>query len=232
MRNKFIDIELNKNNIQEYVVRTLLFKSLKKNIDVLHGTLLDVGCGEMPYKEYILENSKVSTYHGIDLPSNTIRDTKVSDFTWDGITLPFPNETYETILCTEVLEHCFEPDILLKEVYRVLKPGGNAYFTSPFVYPIHEAPYDSQRFTPFGLDYRFKKAKFSEVKIFPLGGWETTLAQLLALWYTKRRFKIIKHRLTEFIVIKAISFLCRRDKFTETYDNNDIALGYTSIIKK
>lgn len=232
MQNKFIDIKLNKDNILEYVVRTLLFNSLKKNIHYFGGSLLDVGCGEMPYKQYILENSNVSVYHGIDLPSNDIRDTKIADYTWDGTKLPFDDATYDTILCTEVLEHCFEPDILLQEVYRVLKVGGVAYFTTPFVYPIHEAPFDSQRFTPFGLEYRFKKANFKNIKIYPLGGWETAMAQLLALWYTKRRFKIFKHRITIWLIMRCISFLCKKDKASENYGNNDLALGYSSIIQK
>ena len=65
--------------------------------------------------------------------------------------MPIKDNSYNTIIATEVLEHCFEPEILLKEIYRVLKPGGLLFFTVPFVWNFHETPYDAYHYTPFAL---------------------------------------------------------------------------------
>jgi ubiquinone/menaquinone biosynthesis C-methylase UbiE len=230
---KFINIQLTTNTLHEYVVRTLLFKSLKNNINEFKGNLLDVGCGEMPYKSYIIEyNTNITSYTGIDLPSNELRDTQTADKIWDGKTIPFDSNSFDTILCTEVLEHCFEPDIILAEIYRVLKKNGVAYFTIPFVYPLHEVPYDAYRYTPYGLEYRFKKAQFNNIKIIPLGGWEASIAQIIGLWYFKRRFKIIKASFTIFLLKSLIKFLLKKDVPPIQYTNNELMPGFAILAKK
>ena len=233
MSNKFVEIELNNNTIPEYIVRTLLFTSLKKKVHLFSGNILDVGCGEMPYKTYILDaNKNVISYLGIDLPSNEIRDTQIADKVWDGKIIPFEDNSFETVICTEVLEHCFDPETILSEVYRVLKKGGVAYFTTPFAYPIHEAPFDAYRYTPYGLRYLFNKIQFREIQIEALGGWESSMAQLIALWYTKRKYKLIKHRISLFVVKKILSFLLKRDEPLTVLGDNEISLGFSTIVKK
>ena len=68
----------------------------------------------------------------------------------DAQEMPFADATYSTILCTEVLEHIPDPQKAVDEMYRVLKPGGTLILTTRFLFPVHDAPGDYWRFTPYG----------------------------------------------------------------------------------
>jgi len=85
----------------------------------------------------------VISYLGIDLEGALIYDANIKpDFTWDGKRLPFETNSFDTIISTEVLEHCPEPEVFLYEVFRVLKKGGVFFFTVPFLWNLHEVPHD------------------------------------------------------------------------------------------
>jgi SAM-dependent methyltransferase len=73
------------------------------------------------------------------------------DMLADVYRLPFRAAAFDVVLCTEVLEHLHTPALALREMYRVLKPGGELLLTTPFAYPIHYAPTDYYRYTRFGL---------------------------------------------------------------------------------
>ncbi|RZJ49590.1 MAG: class I SAM-dependent methyltransferase, partial [Chryseobacterium sp.] len=65
------------------------------NLKKFQNVFLDVGCGKMPYKEYILKNSPVEIYHGLDIETAMEYEAGVKpDFEWDGVIMPFENETY------------------------------------------------------------------------------------------------------------------------------------------
>lgn len=116
----------------------------------LEGDLLDVGCGEMPFRFALSQRVK---YTGIDVEAaiafGMAGDGSIHIF--DGRTIPFPDNHFDHILCTEVLEHAEEPDILMTEMHRVLKPGGDLILTVPFSARVHHAPYDFHRFTTYRL---------------------------------------------------------------------------------
>lgn len=120
-----IDIPLTPDNLDDYYIKQTIFKSLCDNLFQFHGKLLDVGCGKMPYREYILQNSSVQEYTGLYIESALVYDEKVKpDYIWNGISMPFENEVYDCAIATEVLEHCPEPNVTLSEIFRVLKPRG------------------------------------------------------------------------------------------------------------
>lgn len=75
----------------------------------------------------------------------------------DAQEMPFADNSYEVILCSEVLEHIPDPPKAISEMYRVLAPGGLLILTTRFVYPVHDAPGDYWRFTPYALRYLFCK---------------------------------------------------------------------------
>ena len=74
----------------------------------------------------------------------------------DVHSLPFEDESFEFILCTEVLEHLHTPHQAIAEMKRVLKSGGALVLTTRFVFPIHDAPHDYYRYTEYGLRHLFK----------------------------------------------------------------------------
>jgi len=70
-------------------------------------------------------------------------------YTKVGVTIPVDNASIDCVIATEILEHCSFPDIIIKEICRVLKPQGKLVFTTPFLWPLHEIPDDAFRYTPF-----------------------------------------------------------------------------------
>jgi SAM-dependent methyltransferase len=116
----------------------------------LGGDLLDVGCGEMPFRFALSDRVK---YTGIDVEAaiafGMAGDGSIHVF--DGLTIPFPDNHFDHVLCTEVLEHAEEPGVLMLEMHRVLKPGGSLILTVPFSARVHHAPYDFHRFTSYRL---------------------------------------------------------------------------------
>ena len=69
----------------------------------------------------------------------------------DAATLPFADAAFDCVIATEVLEHCADPAAVVREVARVLRPGGVALLTTPFMVGLHEMPHDYFRYTPSAL---------------------------------------------------------------------------------
>jgi len=77
-----------------------------------------------------------------------------------------PDNTFDIVFCTEVLEHTNDPFSCTKTIHRILKPGGICYTTTPFNFRIHNPLPDNWRFTEHGLRILFKH--FQAVTITPL----------------------------------------------------------------
>ena len=113
----------------------------------LQHRLLDVGCGTKPYRELF----NVDSYIGLDIDAEVSRKRGVADYFYDGTSFPFPDASFDSLLCNQVLEHVFNPDEFVQEMNRVLKPDGKLLLTVPFVWDEHEQPYDYARYSSFGL---------------------------------------------------------------------------------
>jgi len=79
--------------------------------------------------------------------------------------LPYANESVSTIVCTEVLEHVFDIEGAVEEVYRVLRTDGYGYISIPFLYPFHTSPSDYRRWTHVGLKDLFHKFEIVEIGV-------------------------------------------------------------------
>lgn len=209
----FTKIKLDYQNLDRFIIRTAIFNAIKNYISNFNGKLLDIGCGKMPYKEFILNNSKVIEYIGLDIENALEYDATIKpDFTWNGKVMSFENECFDCAFGTEVLEHCPEPEIILKEVFRVLKPNGIFFFTVPFLWNLHEVPHDEYRYTPFSLERHLKNSGFSNIEIKATGGWHASMAQMLGLWVRRSPMPKNKRKLLSLILKPIIEFLIKIDK--------------------
>ena len=163
-----------------FFIRYALFKNIRQYIPHLEGKLLDFGCGRKPYENLF----SVTEYVGVDM-AETGHDHKNSkvDVYYDGKRLPFNDSVFDSLFCSEVLEHIFNPDEILPELKRVLKPGAKALITVPFSWNEHEMPYDYARYSSEGIKYLLEKNGFKIIKLTKSGSFARVNFQLWALYF-------------------------------------------------
>lgn len=141
------------------------------------GRLLDVGAGEKPWaplaRPFVQEHLALDHAEGPH-PRDAL------DLVGSAYAIPAPDASFDTVLCSDVLEHLEEPGRALAEAWRVLAPGGAAIYTVPHIWHLHEEPRDFYRYTEHGLRYLLERAGFEVVEIRPLCGFPATFAQELA----------------------------------------------------
>jgi SAM-dependent methyltransferase len=98
--------------------------------------VLDVGCG--PARSYALELARrAGSYTGVDVSAEAIRAATAAGFdarlVTDASDLPFPEGSFDLVVCVEVLEHLFAPDRAVSAIHRVLRPGGKLVASAPNV---------------------------------------------------------------------------------------------------
>ncbi len=114
-----------------------------------HGALLDLGCGFVPL--YQMYRDYVSDVTCMDW-GNSRHPCPHLDFVHDlNEPLPLAEQSFDTVLMTDVLEHVKSPESLMDEVTRVMRPNGHLVLTVPFLYWLHEQPNDYHRFTEHKL---------------------------------------------------------------------------------
>jgi SAM-dependent methyltransferase len=146
------------------------------------GSVLDLGAGSGPYAP--LYGSYFAHSTAVDVP-HSLHDTTGIDVVASADDLPFTSESFDCVICTEVLEHCREPRAVMKEISRVLKPGGWAFVTTPFLLPLHEMPFDYYRYTPSALEDLADSAGLTVTAIRPRGSYAAVALGVLQLPVTK-----------------------------------------------
>jgi SAM-dependent methyltransferase len=139
--------------------------------------VLDAGAGDAPYAELFGHCEYVTA----DWPNSMHSGGRRADIVASLENLPVADESFGAVLCTEVLEHIARPDSVLAELHRVLAPGGRLCLTVPFVWPLHEEPFDFYRYTADALAGLLAAAGFVDVLVKPRTGYLTTLGQVAAL---------------------------------------------------
>jgi SAM-dependent methyltransferase len=137
----------------------------------LHGRVLDIGCGEKAKRHLV--NDRVTEYVGLD-HEGSLHDRSQVDLIGTAYRIPQPDESFDGIVCTAVLEHLEEPRAALTESLRVLKPGGHAIYTVPLFWHLHEEPRDFFRYTEHGLRHLFETAGYQVIEIKPASGFWIT----------------------------------------------------------
>jgi SAM-dependent methyltransferase len=212
-----------------YFARAGLADAMKAYAPSLKGRLLDVGCGTEPYRELFT----VSAYIGLDIDSPVSRQRNIADYFYDGEKFPFENASFDSVLCNEVLEHVFNPDEFIREIARILKPGGKILLTVPFVWDEHEQPFDYARYSSFGLRALLEKQGLNVMQQSKLGTDAAILFQLANAYL----FKITQNssRITQLLLagsvmalINLLGLLARR----LLPDNPDLYLDNVVLAEK
>ena len=100
----------------------------------------------------------------------------------DAANLPLRSSSVDFVVSNYVMEHVRDPNTVAKEIVRIIKPGGMAYVTVPFIQGFHASPHDYQRYTLPGLTLLFKDLEVVRaVVVGPTSGLIWVMSEWLAL---------------------------------------------------
>jgi SAM-dependent methyltransferase len=171
-------------DLRNLLINRILERELRRSVAAhLSGRLIDIGCGSKPYREMVAPY--VREHVGVD-HEGTAHDRSRVDLWGTAYSIPAADASFDSALCTAVLEHLEEPELAIRECHRVLRPGGSALYTVPFIWHLHEEPRDFFRYSKYGLHHLFEKVGFEIVELKALSGFWVTFGQLLV--YNLYRF--------------------------------------------
>ena len=154
---------------QDYLVYRYLWPNIewavglaRQQTSCWQPIVLDLGCGQKPYADLFED----CIYLGL----NFTKTDAMPDIIADATSIPVATGVADIVFSTQVIEHVADPQAMVQECFRVLKPGGFLILTGPFYWPLHEEPYDFHRFTKYGFANLLANAGFSQWEIRPDGG--------------------------------------------------------------
>lgn len=163
-----------------YFNRKWVYRWIKNNHKSLKWKILDFWCGQKPYKDLFTYKE----YIWLDIQESWHNHASEDiDVYYDWKRMPFKNNFFDSILASEVFEHVFDIDYVLKELNRILKPKWTILITMPFILWEHEQPYDFWRYTSFGIKSILEKNWFSIKKIEKKWTYIETIFQLINCYY-------------------------------------------------
>ena len=198
-----------------YIGIHLIERSIAGLAPRLGGELIDVGCGQQPYRGYFSHVSRI-----VACDFNGARG-KV-DFTCPAHAIPVAAGSFDAVLCTEVLEHVPDPLAVWREFYRILRPGGQVLLTTPMYWLPHELPYDFYRYPEQGLRYLATTAGFEIKELWPRGGRWAMFGQV--------GMHVLGHYLKLRVMRRAWNgFFLWADR---NRNNPDMTIGWTILARK
>ena len=134
--------------------------------------------------------------------------------------LNIKSSAFDTVIATQVLEHCYDPRKAINEMYRVLKKDGVMVISVPFMFHYHASPKDYYRFTKDSL--RELTQKFNKVEIISIGNKFLTLWQIMSIgkFIHETHIRKIFHLFNPIL------------KYLDFVEDTTFALGYIVIAKK
>lgn len=151
------------------------------------GKILDPGVGEQPFRKYCTHLRYMSQDFAQYDPQKVNSGLQMNEWNYgeldivsDIASIPEPNESFDAIMCTEVLEHIINPREAISEFSRLLRPGGYLIITAPFCSLTHFAPYHFYTgFNKFFYETALNSNKLKIIEIVPNGNYFEYLAQEL-----------------------------------------------------
>lgn len=189
-------------------------------------SLLDVGCGSKPYQAL----RRGFSWTGIDVTPGSQVDFLIEE----NVPWPFEENSFDFVLCTEVLEHARDVEHVVSEMTRVVRVGGQILVTVPFLYPLHGLPHDYRRMTPGGLKDLFRHAEVEKSGL--LGGVGSAVVTLWNNWMVfsahelDRKTGLVGLLLRPVIIVLAtvlniLGWLVDRIDRTRTFGTNSFLLA-------
>jgi len=158
-----------------------LLKAVKSCAPKIKGVVLDVGAGTTPYKHLFKFDKYITldnhSYPGIDITADITKK------------IPLKNNSIDSVVCFQVLEHVLNPKKAVSEMHRVLKSKGVCLLTTHMAAPLHGEPNDYYRFSKYALQDLFKD--FSYVKVKPNGGASLSIIQLIVWGISEKLPKVM-----------------------------------------
>ena len=134
----------------------------------------DAGSGDAPYRELFAHCDYVTA----DWENSPHASAPAANIVGSLKEMPVADGSFDAVLCTQVLEHVADPIEVLRELHRIIRPGGRLYLTVPLVGELHEEPYDFFRYTPYGLGHLLTTAGFAVDSLSARNSYFTTLGSL------------------------------------------------------
>ncbi|MDD2307391.1 MAG: class I SAM-dependent methyltransferase [Prolixibacteraceae bacterium] len=194
------------------------------------GRVIDIGCGNKPYE--LLFQDSASEYIGCDIIQS---DLAKVDVICEADNIPLPDNSFDTVLSTQTIEHIGNHQGLVNEAFRLLNPGGIAIISGPSYWPLHEEPYDYFRFTKYGLTHILENVGFEVIEILPNGGmWSTTgIALVQSLINSKSRSFFLRVMRSLFYRLKLVWMINTFFGWLDRIDYNPInTMNYVVVAKK
>lgn len=141
-----------------YRRRRELFSNWLLNLPSRNLKVLDVGGRIQPYRPLL--EGRLEYYWAVDPILGGLVDIIAV-----GEHLPFCDDSFDLVFCTQVLGYVDEPAKVISELYRVMQPGGLLLLSAPALFPLHHD--ERWRFLPDGLRVLF--SRFARVEILPEG---------------------------------------------------------------
>lgn len=154
----------------------------------VHGDVLDYGCGTRKYRDLLL--TKGTSYKGMD-----IDPASGAEIIGDALNPPIADESFDTIVSNQVLEHVRQPWVMIKHIHRLLKPNGTCIVSAPFMIPFHADPSDYFRFTTEGMKTMCEDVGLNVVLCVGYGGifasmGETAKQRFMSHYKVQPRWKL------------------------------------------
>lgn len=218
----------NQHYIATYFIKEDIAVAIEK---YANGNLLDVGCGNKPYE--VLFKEKVKNYIGCDIIQS---NENVVDFLCPANRLCFEDNFFDTVFSTQVIEHVEDHNGMIRESFRVLRPGGFAIYTAPFCWELHEEPYDFFRFSKYGLIELFRKHGFEVELIKSNGGKWAAISQIfLNVLLSVQKYGTIRGKIIKWLFVKS-GFIKLYNRFSiwldQTYFDDCLTLNYIVVARK
>ncbi|MCL5432851.1 MAG: class I SAM-dependent methyltransferase [Patescibacteria group bacterium] len=222
-----------------FLIKYYLYSDIKKITAKYNfsGSIIDVGCGNKPYKKLF---NKTKSYKGIDFKTYSknfsFYDEK-PDFYFDEkynktFKLPFKTNNFDNALSFQVLEHHKKPEIMIKEILRIIKKGGLLLVSFPLIWGLHEEPNDYYRFTEYGMNELVKKYGGKIITIKKQGAIFSTVSVLANDYFVNliQKNRIFYLLLFVYPALLLFSYSCLI--FDKIFSSDKVFLNYVALIKK